>query len=105
MVRELLESVELQEVSRVFTLESDHCSERAKLVFGELLIPDLIGAGEGCLQLTKATTTMAGTVFDRPDTGVAPTLAMEFFVRRTSFYKEVAEVLAAISQGSPPVVT
>jgi hypothetical protein len=48
---------------------------------------------------------MSGAVLDRPDAGVASTLAAELLVCRTIFYKEVAEVYVIISQGSPPVVT
>jgi hypothetical protein len=105
VTRELLESVELQRVSRVLTFERDDGSERVKLVFGELLYPGLIDTGESRLQLTKPTTTMTGAVLDRPDAGVACAPATELLVCRTVFYKEVAEVFVTISQGSPPVVT
>jgi hypothetical protein len=105
MTRELLESVELQRVSRVITLQRDDGSERVKLVFGELLIPGFIAAEKRRPQFTQATTAMTGAVLDWPDAGVASTPATELLVCRTIFYKEVAEVFATISQSSPPVVT
>lgn len=48
---------------------------------------------------------MTGAVFDLPDVGVASTPATELLVRRAVRYEEVAEVRAAVSQGSPPAVT
>jgi hypothetical protein len=105
MTRELLESVELQRVSRVVTFERDDGSERLELGFSELPIPGLVATRERRLQLTKATTTMTDAILDCPDAGAASTPATELLVRRSICYKEVAEVFVTISQGSPPVVT
>ncbi len=43
----------------------------------------------------------SGAVLDRPDAGVACTLAADLLVCRTIFYMAVAEMFVIISQGSP----
>ena len=48
---------------------------------------------------------MASTVLDWPDSGISSTSASKLLINRSIRYKEVAKVIAAISQGSPPAVS
>ena len=105
MVRYLLKAVDLQRVGGVVAFQRHDGPQRAQLILGELFVSRLVSGLERRPQFAQAPAAVPGAILDRPDSRVASTWAAKLLVRRAIFYKEVAEVLATISQGSPPVVT
>ena len=48
---------------------------------------------------------MACAILDWPDSGISSTSPTKLLIDRSIRYEEVAKVIAAISQGSPPAVS